>query len=119
MPNIIVLPVQQRSGMTVVDSWKAPKNLNKRFVVRVIMSSIDQLDPSNEVKLDTFISDDNLNWSYYAGLTWKGGDNLNRDGSPSPGPGFCVDGREVADKYLKGEITVPKAMSFGCELETQ
>jgi len=73
-----------------------------------------------EIKVDTYISDDNISWRYYAGFTYIGGKHKNLEGKipqdPIP-PGFRVNAAEVANKYIKTEMTINKIASAGVRVE--
>lgn len=77
-------------------------------------------DVKVEIKVETYISEDDVKWKYYAGFTYIGGIYKDKTGevlsTPIP-PGFKVDTKELAGKYIKAEMTANKKAMAGVKIE--
>lgn len=110
----IMVKSNLKEGTYESPSYQLPPNLIGNFEVHLLMDKVDIENPAFSVTLDTFISNNNIEWRYYAGIRYVGGVY-----NPPGIPGFGVYNAErIAGKYVKAKIVTNHRMNIGVEVES-
>lgn len=106
-----------RSEKSISDGYLVDETAKGLFKVLLDIPKTVLEDTQVSIRVDTYISNDNVNWRYYAGFTYVGGKHEAITGIAADAPGIIVFADELKGKYIKVEMTVNKEMIAGTKTE--
>uniref|UniRef100_A0A6M3IJC6 Uncharacterized protein n=1 Tax=viral metagenome TaxID=1070528 RepID=A0A6M3IJC6_9ZZZZ len=103
-----------KTGTYESPSIRLPNNIPPISEFRAALDWSDLVNPDTFVKVDAYISDNNKDWMYFGGITYKGGVY-----DPQTQPGFrpWVDGLSLNRKYVKFIIETRTPLNLSAEVE--
>jgi len=113
MPTITIASKTIKSDKFESSNVRLPAAMKTLVGFNMVLDNADLTDPTFNLKLDAYVSEDNIIWNYYGGISYVGGVYI-----PQNQPGFVpwVDGFDLSRKYLKIKVELSRSASIGAEV---